>query len=261
MDYNKPSGDRLLDEVGHHGPQYFYAACNSKKQIQNTNAVKFKLNSMVMNQMRYQVVYKKLVRSMRKFYCRKFVSSGFNLNKEESDKFMDEVREFVSVEFAGDMKKLSFKVEDLARSFSALIHPKLAFKFYEAELEAHQRIQVVYDYLYKFSFERLQEFLNDPVMLMFFIRMLEEKICSNMQTSQPLQALAEQEASLLMIRHSCFSKYMVHVYDGQTLIKKFLDRIQLCKNVLSTQFRPRSHTTYTFVEAIQSQASPATNNE
>jgi hypothetical protein len=90
----------------------------------------------------------------------------------------------------------------------------LAFTNYESDPAAYQRVQEVYDYLYKFSFERLQEFLNDPQMLMFFVRMLEEKCSQNLQTQQPLQALAEQEACLLMVRHSCFNKDLAHAYDG-----------------------------------------------
>ena len=100
--------------MGNHGAHYFYASRSSKKQIQNTNAVKFKLNNLVMTQIRYQVVYKKLVRSMRKFYCRKFCATGYNLSKEDPMKLMAEVRDFISGEFAIDMKKLSFKLEDLA---------------------------------------------------------------------------------------------------------------------------------------------------
>lgn len=114
-DYLAPfvSSESLFD-VGSQGAPMFYAACTSKKQLQNTNAVKFKLNNLVMSRMRYQVVYKKLVRSMRKFYGRKFFSNGYHLSKEDAIKFMSDVRDFIAAEFSTDMKKLNYKLEDLA---------------------------------------------------------------------------------------------------------------------------------------------------
>ena len=114
---------------------------------------------------------------MRKYYGRKFCAQGFSLGKDDSTKFMSDVREYIATEFGSEMQKLHFKHEDLAQTFGALVHPKLAFRHYENEPLAKGRVQVVYNYLYKFSFERLQELLSDPVMLMFFVHMLDER-CS-----------------------------------------------------------------------------------
>ena len=153
----------------------FFASRESKKQMQNTNAIKFRLNSLVMQQMRYQVIYKKLVRSLRKFYARKFASAGHTFVKEEPKKFVSNLMDFVAQEFGAHAEKLKFDIEDLAISFGALIQPKIVQKHYEGAAEPLARIEVVYDYLYKFSFERLQEFLNDPIMVLFFFNMIEDK--------------------------------------------------------------------------------------
>lgn len=72
---------------------------------------------------------------------------------------------------------------------------------------------MVYDYLYKFSFERLQAFLEDPVMILFFYRMLKTKGTANLQTQTPISTLAEQEACLLMLKYSCFDSAIGEIYD------------------------------------------------
>lgn len=55
----------------------------NKKFVQNSNAAKFKLHPAVMANIRYQVVYKKLVRSLRKYNNNKFLANGYVHNTDE----------------------------------------------------------------------------------------------------------------------------------------------------------------------------------
>jgi hypothetical protein len=56
------------------------------------------------------VVYKKLIRSMRKFYARKCATSGFCLTTDDCDKLYSSILEFVSDEFSQKIKDLQFNV-------------------------------------------------------------------------------------------------------------------------------------------------------
>ena len=86
-------------------------------------------------------------------------------------------------------------------AFSSSRHLKSHFAEQE---EIIARINEVYDYLYKFSFERLQDFVQDPIMIMLFYNMMEVEASFPERQSCPLSSLAEHEGSLLIIEHSCF---------------------------------------------------------
>ena len=56
------------------------------------------------------MVYKKLIRSMRKFYARKCATSGFCMMTDDCDKLYSSMLEFVSDEFSNKIKDLQFDV-------------------------------------------------------------------------------------------------------------------------------------------------------
>jgi len=70
----------------------------------------------------------------------------------------------------------------------------------------------VYDYLYKFSFERLQFFLDDAIMVMLFFHMLEVRAASRPRGISALHSLAELEASLIILQRSCFKTKLARAY-------------------------------------------------
>jgi hypothetical protein len=96
---------------------------------------------------------------MRKFYTRKCSTSGFFLTTDDCDKVYSGILEFVSEEFGQKIMDLKLNLNEVAISLGALTQPKLLLKFFKNQAQASARVQVVYDYLYKFSFERLQDFL------------------------------------------------------------------------------------------------------
>jgi hypothetical protein len=96
---------------------------------------------------------------MRKFYTRKFSTSGFFLTTDDCDKVYSGILEFVSEEFGQKIMDIKLNVNEVAISLGALTQPKLLLKFFKNQAQASARVQEVYDYLYKFSFERLQDFL------------------------------------------------------------------------------------------------------
>ena len=204
----------------------------SKKQIQNNNAIKFRLDPIVMSQLRYQVVYKKLIRSLRKFYARRCTTSGFCLATDDGDKLYSSYLEFVVDEFSHQIQVLRIKPEQIAISLGALTHPKLLSKHFEGQAQQAYRVEVVYNYLYKFSFERLQDFINDPIMVVLFFRMMEVRAMLPLKDLSPINSLAEHEACLLVIKHSCFSNKLAQAYDAAEVLATFKRRIYEAKKAI-----------------------------
>lgn len=93
-----------------------------------------------MSQLRYQVVYKKLIRSMRKFYARRCTTSGFCLATDDGDKLYSSYLEFVVDEFSHQILTLGLKPEQLAIGLGALTHPKLLFKHFEGQAAQSNRV-------------------------------------------------------------------------------------------------------------------------
>jgi hypothetical protein len=165
-----------------------------------------------MAQVRYQVVYKKLIRCLRKFYARKMATGGYGTSTDDCEKLYSSYLEFVADEFGREIHELRLSPEELAISLGALTNPKLLLKHFEGQVYPVARVQTVYDYLYKFSFERLQDYLNDPIMVMLFFRMMEVRAASSQHEINPINSLAEHEACLLILQHSCFAAKLAHIY-------------------------------------------------
>lgn len=128
MSIEKPES---LENITARHPRFYYVMRESKKQIQNNNAIKFRLNPLVMSQLRYQVVYKKLIRSLRKFYSRKITSGGFCMASDDCDKLYSSYLEYVIDEFGRQIHELRLSPEQVAISLGALTHPKLLLKHFE----------------------------------------------------------------------------------------------------------------------------------
>ena len=147
---------------------------------------------------------------------------------------MKYLREYLAEHFSNVLERAKFNMNDLTIRMGALIQPKIAQEYFINEPKALVEIDLVYSYLYKFSFERLQDFLNDPYMVLLFYRMLEEKCTQAPVNANKLKMLAEDEAQLLMLQHSCFAKRFPN-YDGNALIKALEARITSLKSLQKAQ--------------------------
>lgn len=104
--------------------------------MQNTNASKFRLHEVVMGSFRYQVVYKKLVRSLRKFNVNKFVASGFINNTDEPQKFMKHLQEHLADYLGAELGITKLNMTTMTIKMGALIYPNTAKKFYAGDAKA-----------------------------------------------------------------------------------------------------------------------------
>lgn len=210
----------------HHEPH------KSKKLVQNDNAAKFRLDSLVMEALRHSVIYKNILRSMRKYYSAKFLAAGYCLSRNESEKMFSNLKDFVGEEFSETAAKLKFGIEDLAVSLGAIVNPCVLQKLFWANPEYSARVSVVFGYLYKFSFQRLQEFLDDPVMMLFFFRMIEDKCSKTFRSVTPLHSLATSQACMLLLEHSCFDIALSQHISRTKVTKTLKECIRVSKQEL-----------------------------
>jgi hypothetical protein len=85
---------------------------------------------------RYQVVYKKLVRSLRKFNVNKFVASGFINNTDEPQKFMKHLQEHLADYLGAELGITKLNMTTMTIKMGALIYPNTAKKFYAGDAKA-----------------------------------------------------------------------------------------------------------------------------
>ena len=83
-----------------------------------------------MAQLRYQVVYKKLIRSQRRFYAHATTTSGYGLVTDDCERLFDSYLEFVTSEFGRQIHELRLNPNDVAISLGALTHPRLLLKHF-----------------------------------------------------------------------------------------------------------------------------------
>lgn len=79
--------------------------------------------------------------------------------------------------------------------------------------------------MFRFSFERLLDFIQDPILVMLFYNMMEVEAGFPERKSCPLNALAEYEASLLIIEQSCFWQKVAHAFQPEPALATFRERV------------------------------------
>eukprot|EP00347_Sterkiella_histriomuscorum_P014580 403360341 len=154
--------------------------------------LKFKLHTLSNKNLRYEVIYKNLLRDLRKFYLEDFNEfTQFPKKKKKFDHhLLIECLKLYVVEknildcapFPGQL--IGTTVDKIIFSLGSLIYPKEMIKYYLPEFQDEElkdiktdskdrpqkarKIINVYHYLYRFSLNRLNRFVNDPSMIKIF---------------------------------------------------------------------------------------------
>ena len=101
----------------------------TSKRILNKNAVKFKLSQLKTTSIRYEVIYKNLVRDLRKFYSQDFNQMKMKrIKKLEAGNFMEVLEAYVKLTFKDQHERLNMQSSDLIFNLGSLIYPKLMLK-------------------------------------------------------------------------------------------------------------------------------------
>ena len=129
----------------------------TSKRILNQNALKFKLTQLKTTTIRYEVIYKNLVRDFRKYYTQEFNQIYLKRRKRlESNRFTDALQSYISTNLREEAQHFKIPEMDLIFNLGSLIHPKQMLKLLKEHALAKVNVINIYNYLYKFSLERLQ---------------------------------------------------------------------------------------------------------
>jgi len=147
----------------------------TSKRVLNANAIKFKLHRLYSNTIRYEVIYKNLLRDARKFFSNDFneVTDYIHKKRKNPDSFFfDCLRAYVETRFGKTYAKLGVSQDLLITHLGSLIYPKEMLRCCSNSFADRQSIFKIYHSLYKFSLERLQKFINNPSLIFLFLQYL-----------------------------------------------------------------------------------------
>ena len=129
------------------------------KQQLNENAKKFKLKTLSENSIRYETIYKNLLRDLRKFFSKHFIDTTAYLDHKKNSKglvLFPVLKSYVNFNFdTGLLTALGVSLNDLTFFMGSLILPKEMIKIYADDPAQVSKIMKVYWCLYKFTFEKL----------------------------------------------------------------------------------------------------------
>lgn len=107
-----------------------------KKQL-NFNAAKFKLKCFKKSTLRFEIIYKNLLRDIRKYYNNDFKEKSSFLNRKryartKSD-YIDQIRAYVTESFNIDLlRAMEVPMEEIVFFIGSLIYPKEMLKYYDS---------------------------------------------------------------------------------------------------------------------------------
>ena len=124
---------------------------------------------------RYEVIYKNLVRDLRKYYVYDFNLLKINSGKKlEARNFTELLEVYIKMTFKEQMVQLKVALSDLIFYLGSLIYPKIMLKLLKNNAPVKVQVVSIYNYLYKFSLERLQHFLNNESLMLLFVNYLQK---------------------------------------------------------------------------------------
>ena len=88
--------------------------------------MKFKLSKFHSTSIRYEVIYKNLVRDLRKFYSQDFNQSTEFMKKKKFNPncYLNMLRSYIEDKFSGQIDQLDFGVQSIIFNLGSLIYPK-----------------------------------------------------------------------------------------------------------------------------------------
>jgi hypothetical protein len=162
------------------------------------------------------VVYKNLVRSIRKF-----LSADFRLfvagpsRKEIKSNLPSLLRQYCSSRFVKEIKSFGLTLEELTLLVGSVIEPKHLLSSGLNSTDRH-RVQTIFDYLYKFSLQKLKHMIDDLPMMVLFCRYLE-MAGTEPTTRSLIDLLAFREASILMLKNCKHLELLAKFFDFQKM--------------------------------------------
>ena len=177
---------------------------------------------MKITSIRYEVIYKNLVRDLRKYYSQDFNHMKMKrIKKLEASNFTEVLESYIKSQFSAQLSSLKIPTSDLIFTLGSLIYPKLMLKLLKNNALVKVQVVSIYNYLYKFSLERLQHFLNNESLMLLFVDYLRTNGFSRIHTSPNMVKYrhAYYEACQVMINQSVHKAHLAEHYDIQAIFR------------------------------------------
>jgi len=134
----------------------------TSKRLLNQNAIKFKLTKLLTSNIRYEVIYKNLVRDLRKYFSQEFnAMKTKSVKKLDAGNYSEMLEAYILLAFKELLSQIKIPIADLIFNLGSLIYPKMMLKLLKNNAQVKVQVVSIYNYLYKFSLERLQHFLSN----------------------------------------------------------------------------------------------------
>ena len=114
------------------------------------------------------------MRDLRKYYQQDFNQINI-LRRKKYDKnnYLEFLECYIKFTMKQVIEKLQVPVKDIVFSLGSLIYPKQMLKLLKDDSVAKVKVINIYNYLYKFSLERLQDLLNNESLMLLFVEYLK----------------------------------------------------------------------------------------
>lgn len=96
-----------------------------------------------------------------------------SIKKLEASNFTEVLESYIKSTFKSQLERLEIPISDLIFNLGSLIYPKLMLKLLKNNALVKVQVVSIYNYLYKFSLERLQHFLNNESLMLLFVDYLQ----------------------------------------------------------------------------------------
>ena len=163
----------IMNEMNPSLLDYEMLEFRTSKRDLNRNAVKFHLTELTRATIRYEVVYKNLVRDIRKYFSNDLNAMNIQQNRHcrptEFSQFLKLYTKYTLGDYA---QKLGMDINVIVFNLGSIINPKTMLKLSNNNSQAKLEIFQIFNYLYKFSLERLNQFLNNESLFLLLCEYL-----------------------------------------------------------------------------------------
>ena len=112
-------------------------------------------------------------------------------------------------------------LSDLIFYLGSLIYPKIMLKLLKNNAPVKVQVVSIYNYLYKFSLERLQHFLNNESLMLLFVNYLQKNGNTRVHSTPNMVKYrhAYYEACSIMINQSTHKAHLGQFYDLDAIFR------------------------------------------
>lgn len=178
---------------------------------------------------RYEVIYKNLLRDLRKFYSCHFAET-IPQPKQKDPNSLQKVLQAYAVCIFGKatLERFGVSKHEVGFCLGSLIKPKQMLQLKSLD-SANDKVKImnIYFYLYKFSLQRLQSMLDSKPMALILAYYIQQSGQERIQRSPIMMKyeLAYYEAQKVLIKSNCLSDVLPFEFNLNKILETELPKL------------------------------------